>query len=73
MNKQQIKGVANEVAGKVQKEVGDLTDSPTQEAKGLAKEVKGKAQQAVGNAKEDLKDADRAADREVRRDDSLKR
>jgi uncharacterized protein YjbJ (UPF0337 family) len=80
MNKQHVKGVANEAAGKAQKAVGDLTDSPSQEAKGMAKEVKGKAQQAAGDVKDNLRDSrdlDRTIDRDVehdiKRDDTLKR
>lgn len=58
MNKQQIKGSAKDIAGKAQREAGDLMDSPSQEAKGMAKQISGKAEKAVGNAKEALKDSD---------------
>ena len=40
----QIKGAAKEVAGKVRKNVGDLTDNHSEEMKGKAKELEGKAQ-----------------------------
>jgi len=56
MNKDQIKGAAKEVAGKVQRKTGDLMDSPEQEAKGAAREVAGKVQKQVGHAKEAVKD-----------------
>lgn len=46
----QIKGGAKEVAGKVQKNVGDLTDNHSQELKGKANELEGKAQRKVGEA-----------------------
>jgi uncharacterized protein YjbJ (UPF0337 family) len=59
MNKDQIKGTAKEVAGKVQEKTGQALDSTSQQAKGLAKEVEGKAQKKVGDAKEALKDAGR--------------
>ncbi len=59
MNKDQIKGAAKEVAGKIQRKTGDLLDSPEQEAKGTAREVAGKVQKQVGNAKEALKDGAR--------------
>jgi len=58
MNQDQIKGTAKEVAGKVQKKVGEAVDSTEQEAKGLAKEVEGKTQKEIGNAEETLKDAE---------------
>jgi uncharacterized protein YjbJ (UPF0337 family) len=61
MNKDQVKGTAKEVAGKVQEKAGEVTGSTTQQVKGLAKEVEGKTQKKVGDAKEVLKDnADRA-------------
>ena len=53
MNKDQIKGSANEVAGKVQKNVGKATANGTQAVKGAVREVAGKAQKAYGDAKED--------------------
>ena len=57
MNKDQIKGVAKTVAGKVQKETGKLTGQPVQQAKGMAKEAEGKAQKQVGDVREAAKDA----------------
>jgi uncharacterized protein YjbJ (UPF0337 family) len=57
MNKDQIKGVANDLVGRVQEEAGKLVGSKEQQAKGLGKQVSGKAQKAVGDAKEIIKDA----------------
>jgi uncharacterized protein YjbJ (UPF0337 family) len=57
MNKDQIKGTARDVAGKLQQEAGKLVGSHKQQAKGLAKQVSGKIQKGVGDAKEVLKDA----------------
>jgi uncharacterized protein YjbJ (UPF0337 family) len=56
MNKDQLKGVIKEAAGKVQEKIGEVTGSATQQAKGLAKEVEGKAQKKAGDAKEALRD-----------------
>ena len=64
MNKDQMKGAANEAAGKVQKNVGKATSNGTQEVKGTARELAGKAQKAYGNAKEDVKSGARNADRD---------
>ena len=44
----QVKGAAKEVAGKIRKNVGDMTDNHSEEAKGAAKEMEGKAQRQVG-------------------------
>lgn len=64
MNKQQIKGSAKDMAGKAQREAGDLMDSPSQEAKGVAKQISGKAEKALGNAKEALRgSSDRVSER----------
>ena len=56
MNKDQVKGVARDVAGKVQEEAGKLVGSKEQQAKGLAKQVSGKVQKGVGDVKEAAKD-----------------
>jgi uncharacterized protein YjbJ (UPF0337 family) len=56
MNSDQIKGATKEVAGKVQKGVGNLTDNPSQQVKGASKEIEGKTQKEYGNAKEKVKD-----------------
>ncbi|WP_025041188.1 CsbD family protein [Nitrosospira briensis] len=56
MNKDQVKGTAKDIAGKVQEEAGNLTGNKEQEAKGLAKQVEGKTQKKVGDAKEAVKD-----------------
>ena len=57
MNKDQVKGVIKEAAGKVQQETGKLLGRADQQAKGLAKNVEGKVQKKVGDAKEALHDA----------------
>jgi uncharacterized protein YjbJ (UPF0337 family) len=56
MNKDQVKGVVKEAAGKAQEKTGQLTGSTAQQAKGLAKEVEGETEKKVGDAKEVLKD-----------------
>jgi uncharacterized protein YjbJ (UPF0337 family) len=61
MNKDQVKGTAKEVEGKVQKKVGDVTGNLSEQAKGAGKEALGKVQKNYGDAKEDVKDADREA------------
>jgi uncharacterized protein YjbJ (UPF0337 family) len=59
MNKDQVKGAAKDVAGKVQEGAGKLTGSKEQEAKGLAKQVTGKVQSGFGDAKEAVKDSNK--------------
>ena len=57
MNKDQIKGAAKDIGGKIQEEAGKLVGSKEQQAKGLLNQVEGKAQRQVGNLKEAVKDA----------------
>jgi len=56
MNKNQVKGIVKDIAGKVQEEAGKLVGSKEQQVKGLGKQIAGKAEKAVGDAKEVLKD-----------------
>lgn len=57
MNKDQVKGTAKNVAGKIQEGAGKLVGSKAQQAKGLAKQVTGKAQKGFGDVKEAVKDS----------------
>jgi len=52
MNKDQVKGVAKDVAGKVQEQAGKLVGSKEQQIKGLSKQISGKAQKGVGDIKQ---------------------
>jgi uncharacterized protein YjbJ (UPF0337 family) len=59
MNRDQLKGAAKNVAGKVQQKVGELTGNKTQQAKGAAKQVEGKIQEGVGKVEQALDKVDR--------------
>ncbi len=52
MNKDQIKGAAKIVAGKVQQEVGTLIESDEQVVRGLRTQVAGKAQERRGDIRD---------------------
>lgn len=56
MNKDQVKGMAQGIAGKVQQQAGKLVGSKDQQIKGLEKQISGKAQASVGDFKEAVKD-----------------
>jgi uncharacterized protein YjbJ (UPF0337 family) len=56
MNKDQVKGVAKFVAGKVQEETGNLIGSPEQVVRGLTRQVAGRAQKGRGDVKKTIKD-----------------
>lgn len=57
MNKNQVKGVAKDVAGKVQEQAGKLVGSKKQQIRGLAKQISGKAQKGVGDIEQVVKDS----------------
>ena len=57
MNKDQVKGTAKEIAGKVQQATGKLVGSKEQQVKGLAHQVEGKVQKGVGDVKEAVKES----------------
>lgn len=56
MNKDQVKGAAKDVGGKIQEKAGELTGSEKQQVKGLKNQVEGKVQKGYGDAKETLDD-----------------
>ncbi len=55
MNKDQVTGVAKDIAGQIQEGAGKLVGSEEQQAKGLNKQVEGKAEKALGDVKETIK------------------
>jgi uncharacterized protein YjbJ (UPF0337 family) len=57
MNKDQVKGVAKDIAGKVQEKAGKLVGSKEQQVKGLGKQISGQAEKTFGDAKEAVKNA----------------
>lgn len=59
MNKDQVKGVSKDIAGKIQEEAGKLVGNKEQQAKGLQKQVEGKIEKSLGDAKEVAKDITR--------------
>jgi len=56
MNKDQVKGLAKYVAGKVQEHAGNLIGSPEQFVRGLTRQVAGKRQKGRGDVKQIIKD-----------------
>jgi uncharacterized protein YjbJ (UPF0337 family) len=56
MNKDQVKGVTKNIAGKVQEQAGKLVGSKEQQIKGLSKQISGKVQKGVGDVKQSIED-----------------
>jgi uncharacterized protein YjbJ (UPF0337 family) len=63
MNKDQVKGTAKDVAGKIQEKAGKIVGSPEQQVKGLGKQIAGKTQKNIGDVEESIKDANKAANK----------
>lgn len=57
VNKDQVKGVAKQVAGSVKEAAGKATGDKETQAKGAAEKIAGKAQKTYGDAKEKIKKA----------------
>lgn len=57
MDKERIKGKAEDVAGRVQRQVGEWTGDEKAQAEGLAKQAEGKVRNAVGKVKDAVRDA----------------
>lgn len=60
MNKDQVKGVTKDVAGKVQEQAGKLIGSKEQQIKGLSKQISGKLQKGVGDVKQSVDDINKS-------------
>lgn len=56
MNKDQVKGAAKQLAGKMQRKAGAVTGNGTQRLKGAATQVEGTVQKAIGDARAAMKD-----------------
>jgi len=56
VNKDQVKGIFDEVAGSAKRKAGELTGNQRLQAEGAIQQVKGKAEGAWGKAKEAVKD-----------------
>jgi uncharacterized protein YjbJ (UPF0337 family) len=54
MNKDQVKGKAKKIGGKIQEEFGEAVGSSEQQVKGLNKQVEGNVQEKYGDAKEEI-------------------
>ncbi|CAG9210984.1 General stress protein CsbD [Paraburkholderia tropica] len=56
MNKDQVKGTAEKIKGKVNEAVGRATDNPQRELKGDMQQAAGQARKNMGDLKEAAKD-----------------
>jgi uncharacterized protein YjbJ (UPF0337 family) len=63
MNKDELKGKANQLKGAAKQKAGELTDSPELQGEGVADRAKGKVQEGFGAAKRKVSEGiERATD-----------
>ena len=68
MDKESIKGKAQDIAGRVERQVGEWTDNDKAQADGAAKQAEGKTRNVVGKMKDGVRDiADKLKDNEHNR------
>jgi uncharacterized protein YjbJ (UPF0337 family) len=66
MDKDEVKGKAKDIAGRVQRQAGEWTGDEENQAKGAARQVEGKVQNAFGKVKDAVKKSnEREAEREA--------
>ena len=56
MNKDRAEGKTKDIAGRIERQVGEWTGDKDHEAQGVAKQVEGKVQSAWGKVKDGAKD-----------------
>lgn len=59
MNRDQVKGTAKNIAGKVQETVGQVTGNTSQQVKGVGKQIEGKIQKGMGDIEQAAKDTEK--------------
>lgn len=59
MNRDQVKGTVKDIAGKVQRKVGEATGNTSQQIKGGAKQVEGKLQKGAGDVQQAAENANK--------------
>jgi uncharacterized protein YjbJ (UPF0337 family) len=62
MNEDRAKGKVKDIAGRVERQVGEWTGDTDAQAKGTLKQAEGKVQNAWGKAKDAVKPKPRGAD-----------
>jgi uncharacterized protein YjbJ (UPF0337 family) len=69
MDKDRIEGKLEDVGGRVERKVGELTGDRKAQSEGTAHQIKGKIQHAVGKAKDKVRDITDDVQKKVDRED----
>ncbi len=72
MDSDRIKGKADDVAGRVKRQVGEWTGDTEAQTEGAAQQVKGKVENAWGKTKDAVRDATDDAKRKANSDEDLR-
>jgi uncharacterized protein YjbJ (UPF0337 family) len=72
MDSDRIKGKADDVAGRVKRQVGEWTGDSETQADGAAQQAKGKVQNAWGKAKDAVRDVADDTKRNANADDDIR-
>lgn len=73
MDKERIKGKAQDVAGRVERQVGEWTGNEKAQAEGMAKQAEGKVRNAVGKMKDNVRDAaDKLREEKIKNEEDRK-
>ncbi|MFZ0707852.1 MAG: CsbD family protein [Candidatus Korobacteraceae bacterium] len=72
MDSDRIKGKADDVAGRVKRQVGEWTGDTETQAEGAAQQVKGKVENAWGKTKDAVRDATDENKRHVETDEDIR-
>lgn len=59
MNRNQVKGTVKDVAGKVQRKLGEAMGSTSQQIKGAGKQIEGKLQKGAGDTEKTADNANK--------------
>jgi uncharacterized protein YjbJ (UPF0337 family) len=73
MDKDRIKGKADDIAGRVKRQVGEWTGDEKAQTERAAQQVKGKVQNAWGKTKDAVRDTAEDAGRHDRDDDAARK
>jgi uncharacterized protein YjbJ (UPF0337 family) len=71
MNKDRAEGKVKDIAGRVERQVGEWTGDSKSQVKGAAKQAEGKVQNAWGKAKDAVNKSDDRANASERGDEAL--
>jgi uncharacterized protein YjbJ (UPF0337 family) len=68
VDKDRVKGMIDDAAGRAKRQVGEWTGNPDAQAEGAMQQIKGKAEKVLGSVKDAARDAKEKVQRENDKD-----